>query len=163
MMLISAKVNQWTLLIGSLPLAHLAGGGSGVLHLDPRQVEEVLLTATQTVLGVAILLALCFPRWAAWALLGLFAVQFAIPSTTGRLVLCGVHLVLGLGALVGVAETLARAVQQGGEILGAELVVPGRGHQHLRDVRSAAHHAHPVVDVLVLPGLEAQPPAHAGI
>lgn len=99
-MLISAKVNQWTLLIGSLPIAYLAGGGDGVLHLDARQVEEVLLTAAQTVLGVAILLALRFPRWAAYALLGLFLVQFAIPGTTGRLILSGVYLVIAVGAIV---------------------------------------------------------------
>lgn len=49
--LISSKVNQWTLLIGSLPLAHLLGGGGFALHLDSRQVEEVLLTATQTMMG----------------------------------------------------------------------------------------------------------------
>ena len=40
-------------------------------------------------MGVAILLALRFPRWGAWTLLGLFAVQFAIVDTTGRLLLCG--------------------------------------------------------------------------
>ena len=83
--LISAKVNQWTLLIGSLPVAHLFGGGSTSLVLDARQVEEVLLTATQTLLGVAILLALRFPRWAAYTLFGLFAVQFFIPGLYGRL------------------------------------------------------------------------------
>ena len=86
-MLISAKVNQWTLLVGSLPVAYLLGGGSTSLVLDARQIEEVLLTATQTLMGVAVLLALRFPRWAALALLGLFAVQFAIPGTEGRLVL----------------------------------------------------------------------------
>src|ERR1700733_1741315 len=32
--LISAKVNQWTLLIGSLPVAHLLGGGGSSLQLD---------------------------------------------------------------------------------------------------------------------------------
>ncbi|MDN5725957.1 MAG: sodium:proton exchanger [Propionibacteriales bacterium] len=99
-MLISAKVNQWTLLIGSLPVAYLFGGGDGVLRLDARQIEEVLLTAAQTVLGVAILLALRFPRWAAYALLALFAVQFAIPSTTGRLILSGVYLVIAVVAVV---------------------------------------------------------------
>lgn len=99
-MLISAKVNQWSLLIGSLPIAYLSGGGDGVLVLDARQVEEVFLTAAQTVLGVAVLLSLRFPRWAAWSLLGLFVVQFAIPGTTGRLVLAGVYLVLAAGVLV---------------------------------------------------------------
>jgi cation:H+ antiporter len=32
-MLISSKVNQWTLLVGSLPLAYLAGGGGTALIL----------------------------------------------------------------------------------------------------------------------------------
>ncbi len=51
--LISSKVNQWTLLIGSLPVAHLLGGGGLSLVLDSRQIEEVLLTATQMLMGVA--------------------------------------------------------------------------------------------------------------
>ena len=98
--LISAKVNQWTLLIGSLPVAYLFGGGSTSLVLDTRQVEEVLLTATQTMMGVAILLALRFPRWAACTLLGLFAVQFVIPGMHGRLIISAVYLVLALALLV---------------------------------------------------------------
>jgi hypothetical protein len=32
-------------------------------------------------MGVAVLLALRFPRWAAWALLALFLVQFALTDT----------------------------------------------------------------------------------
>lgn len=98
--LISSKVNQWTLLIGSLPLAYLAGGGTMALHLDARQVEEFLLTATQTLLGVTALLALRFPRWAAWTLLGLFAAQFVLPGQEARYVLCGVYAVLAIGALI---------------------------------------------------------------
>jgi cation:H+ antiporter len=98
--LISSKVNQWTLLVGSLPLAYLAGGGAGALPLDPRQVEEFLLTATQTVLGVAALLALRFPRRLALTLLALFALQFAVPDTTGRYVLCGIYAALAVVALV---------------------------------------------------------------
>ncbi|PTR45644.1 cation:H+ antiporter [Rhodococcus sp. OK611] len=98
-MLISSKVNQWTLLVGSLPLAHLAGGGGPALMLDARQVEEMLLTATQTMMGVALILALRFHRWFAWALLALFIVQFAITSTQGRMLLCGVYAVVALVAL----------------------------------------------------------------
>jgi cation:H+ antiporter len=98
--LISSKVNQWTLLVGSLPLAYLAGGGTTALHLDARQVEEFLLTATQTLLGVAALLALRFPRWAAWTLLGLFAVQFALPGQTARYALCGIYTAVALAALI---------------------------------------------------------------
>ncbi|CPS34604.1 sodium:proton exchanger [Mycobacteroides abscessus] len=98
--LISSKVNQWTLLIGSLPLAHLAGGGGFSLVLDARQVEETLLTATQTMMGVALILALRFHRATAWALLALFVVQFPITSTHGRLILCGVYGVLAIVGLI---------------------------------------------------------------
>lgn len=97
--LISSKVNQWTLLVGSLPLAYLAGGGGTALPLDPRQVEEFLLTATQTLLGVAVLLTLRFPRWLAFTLLGLFAVQYAVPGQAGRYVLVAIYSVIALAAL----------------------------------------------------------------
>ncbi len=98
--LISAKVNQWTLLIGSLPVAYMLGGGSAAMHLDGRQIEEIVLTAAQTLMGVTLLLGLRFQRWAAWALLGLFVVQFPLTSTDGRLALSGVYAVIALVALI---------------------------------------------------------------
>lgn len=98
--LISSKVNQWTLLIGSLPVAHLIGGGGPSLVLDSRQVEEVLLTATQTLMGVALILGLRFHRATACALLGLFVVQFPIASTHGRLLLCGAYTAVAVAGLV---------------------------------------------------------------
>jgi cation:H+ antiporter len=98
--LISSKVNQWTLLMGSLPIAYMAGGGGAALVLDGRQVEEVLLTATQTMMGVAMILALRFHRHTAWALLALFMVQFPITSTEGRLMLCGVYAAIAIAGLV---------------------------------------------------------------
>lgn len=116
--LISSKVNQWTLLMGSLPIAYLAGGGGTELVLDGRQIEEVLLTATQTMMGVALILSLRFHRATAWLLLALFVVQFPITSTTGRLVLCGVYGVLTVVGLIinrrHVAATL-RAPLRGGD------------------------------------------------
>lgn len=116
--LISSKVNQWTLLMGSLPLAYLAGGGGTELVLDGRQIEEVLLTATQTMMGVALILSLRFHRATAWLLLALFVVQFPITSTTGRLVLCGVYGALTVVGLIinrrHVAATL-RAPLRGGD------------------------------------------------
>jgi cation:H+ antiporter len=98
--LISSKINQWTLLVGSLPIAYLAGGGSASLALDTRQVEEMLLTATQTLMGVAILISLRFHRWSAWTLLGLFAIQLPLVSTTARFVLSGIYLGIALVVLV---------------------------------------------------------------
>lgn len=98
--LLSSKVNQWTLLIGTLPFAYLMGGGGPAMHLDTRQVEEVLLTATQTALGFAVLVQLRFHRRAAAALLALFAVQFAFPGTAARLVISAIYAALAAGMLV---------------------------------------------------------------
>lgn len=98
--LIASKVNQWTLLVGSLPIAYMAGGGGTALVLDGRQIEEVLLTATQTMMGVALILSLRFHRNTAWALLALFLVQFPLTSTTARLALCGVYGVLAVIGLI---------------------------------------------------------------
>lgn len=98
--LIASKVNQWSLLVGSLPIAHVLGGGTtGGLPLDGRQVEEFVLTASQTVLGVAIIIALRFHRWSAIALAALFAVQFFVTDTNGRWVLSGVHVAVALVVL----------------------------------------------------------------
>lgn len=91
--LIASKINQWSLLVGSIPLAHLAGGGSTALPLDARQIEEFTLTATQTLLGVAIVITLQFHWRSAVALLALFAVQFIVTDTDGRWVLSALHTV----------------------------------------------------------------------
>lgn len=95
--LVSSKVNQWTLLIGTLPIAYGLGGGSwSGLPLGARQKEEVLLTAAQSLFGVALLLKLRFPQWGALTLLGLFLVQFAWHDSTGHHVMTGVYLALSV-------------------------------------------------------------------
>lgn len=98
--LIASKVNQWSLLVGSLPVAHFLGGGTTTLPLDARQIEEFILTATQTVLGVAIILALRFHWAAAAGLAALFAVQFVVTDTTGRYVLSAIQAILAVGFLI---------------------------------------------------------------
>ncbi|QKW39614.1 sodium:proton exchanger [Actinomadura sp. NAK00032] len=108
--LLSSKVNQWTLLIGTLPLAYRAGGGAWSLPLDSRQAEEVLLTAAQTVLGLALLIDLVFRRWEAAALFALFAVQFVLPDETARLVLSGVYLAIGFSVLIARHRDLGAAM-----------------------------------------------------
>ncbi|MBW8482091.1 sodium:proton exchanger [Actinomadura parmotrematis] len=109
--LLSSKVNQWTLLIGTLPLAYRIGGGGWSLPLDDRQMEEVLLTAAQTVLGLAFLVDLYFERWEAAALFALFAVQFVLPGESARLVLSGVYLAVGFSVLIVKRADLARAMR----------------------------------------------------
>jgi cation:H+ antiporter len=55
-------------------------------------VDEVLLTAAQTVLAVVLLLDLRFLPWKAALLLALFAVQFALPGESARFALSWVYL-----------------------------------------------------------------------
>jgi cation:H+ antiporter len=124
--LISSKVNQWTLLIGSLPVAHVLGGGAPSLALDSRQIEEVLLTATQTLMGVALILGLRFRRAAAWALLALFLVQFPLNSTHGRLLLCGVYATVAIVWLIINRRHLAATVNA--PFVGRAIRHSGRPH-----------------------------------
>jgi len=98
--LLSAEVNQWTLLVGMIPLAFLAGGGGGPLPLDPRQHAEFILTSAQAVLGFAVLSNLRFRFWEALTMLGLFAVQFLVPDPTARMVLAAAYVVFAVVLLV---------------------------------------------------------------
>jgi cation:H+ antiporter len=98
--LLSSKVNQWTLLVGSLPLAYLAGGGSHGLQLDARQTEEFFLTSAQALLALAVVIDLRFNRREAIALLALFVLQFPFPSTTVRMAFSAAYMIGAIGILV---------------------------------------------------------------
>jgi cation:H+ antiporter len=99
--LLSSKVNQWTLLIGGLPLAYaISSGGLNGLPLDSHQTEEVLLTAAQSAFAVAVLLSLSLNRWEAILLFGLFIVQFVIPNDAIRLIIAGIYILLAIGILI---------------------------------------------------------------
>ncbi len=77
--LVSSKVNQWTLLVGTLPLVFAISSGSfHGLPIAPAQREEVLLTAAQTVFALAILSDLGISVREAAALFLLFAAQFPL-------------------------------------------------------------------------------------
>jgi cation:H+ antiporter len=102
--LISSKVNQWTLLVGTLWLVFAIGGGeagpgSGFLnpmHLNERQVEEVFLTAAQSLFAVAVIANLSISRWEAIGLLVLFFGQFAIPIEAVRIGFAIAYIVLAV-------------------------------------------------------------------
>jgi cation:H+ antiporter len=75
--LVSSKVNQWTLLVGTLPIAFAISSGSWHgLPIIARQREEVLLTAAQSLFAVATLCNLSMSLREAWFLFGLFWAQF---------------------------------------------------------------------------------------
>lgn len=98
--LLSSKVNQWTLLLGGLPIAFsLSGETLGGLPLDSRQSEEVFLTAAQSLFAVAILLSLSLSRIEAAGLIGLFTVQFLIPISEVRIVIAIIYITLALAIL----------------------------------------------------------------
>jgi cation:H+ antiporter len=80
--LVSSKVNQWTLLIGCLPIAYAISSGSlNPLPTDARQTEEVLLTAAQSLMAVVLLINLRMSLVEAGALAVLFVAQFATPHS----------------------------------------------------------------------------------
>lgn len=88
--LISSKVNQWTLLIGTLPIAYLLSAGefhfnTGGLPLDDRQREEIFLTAAQSIFAIAVFANLRMGKNEAIILFVLFATQLFITSEQVRL------------------------------------------------------------------------------
>jgi len=96
--LISSAVNQWTLLVGMLPLAYsLAAGRIGAMLLDERQTAEVLLTSAQSIFALVVIANFRFSLIEALILLGLFAVQLFFPSPGFRLAYSVVYMVLALG------------------------------------------------------------------
>ena len=51
--LLASKINQWTLLIGMLPVVFMVSAGRlGPMELDQRQIEEMFLTAAQALFAV---------------------------------------------------------------------------------------------------------------
>ena len=80
--LISSKINQWTLLVGMLPLVYsVALGEPSAFPLDERQQHEVFLTAAQSVFAIALLLDLSLGIYGAGLIFALFAVQAIFPET----------------------------------------------------------------------------------
>jgi cation:H+ antiporter len=119
--LVSSKVNQWTLLVGTLPIAFaLASGSLDGLPIIARQREEVLLTAAQSFFAVAILVNLSMSLREAWILFVLFWTQFLagafVPEDWHGPELVGfsvVYLVLGVVILAGGRRQVPRLFRDG--------------------------------------------------
>jgi len=80
--LVSSKLNQWTLLIATIPVTYsLSVRHLAAIPLDTQQVHEILLTAAQTLYGVSFLLDLRFRMRNALILVTLFLVQFFVPGS----------------------------------------------------------------------------------
>ncbi|SDD08581.1 sodium:proton exchanger [Actinokineospora iranica] len=102
--LISSKVNQWTLLVGTLPVVFgIAAAAPAGLPIDGAQRSELLLTAAQSLFAVTLLLGLSITVRGALVLLGLFVAQFALAALLPAaakgvelLILSGIYLVLAV-------------------------------------------------------------------
>ena len=107
--LVSSKVNQWTLLVGTLPVAFaIASSSTHGLPIIAEQREELLLTAAQSVFAVAILFNLRMSTREALGLFSLFWAQFIVGAVVPdswhgaeRVVVSVVYLLLGVWVLFG--------------------------------------------------------------
>jgi cation:H+ antiporter len=96
--LISSKVNQWTLLIGTLPIVFSLAARQWVvtegLPLDSRQREEIFLTAAQSAFAIAVFINLRMGMQEAIGLFVLFATQLFITDERARVIYAFAYLVL---------------------------------------------------------------------
>jgi cation:H+ antiporter len=99
--LISSKVNQWTLLIGTLGLVYSFGAGQiDALHFDAAQKEEVFLTAAQSLFAVAVIANLTITRNEALMMLSLFFGQFLLTASAVRIGFSIAYIVFAIGIFV---------------------------------------------------------------
>jgi cation:H+ antiporter len=112
--LISSKLNQWTLLIGTLVVVHsLALGRYGVLAFDQKQAAEIWITAAQSLFAIAVLVNFEISVREALVLLILFlsqvvieflmirdAIAIGISSYELLLVYTAIYLVIGVTLFV---------------------------------------------------------------
>lgn len=119
--LVSSKVNQWTLLVGTLPIVFtIAAGGLYGLPVDAHQREELFLTAAQSFFALAVLATLSISLREAWLLFVLFWAQFIIgaivpESLQGveRIAVGAAYMVLGLVIFARERELIRPLIRDG--------------------------------------------------
>jgi cation:H+ antiporter len=109
--LVSSKVNQWTLLVGAIPVAFsIASGAMLGLPLDSRQTEELWLTSAQSLLATLLIANLRFSLWEAAFLALLFFGQLVFPSPEVRYGFIALYGVSFLVILIGDRQRRASLV-----------------------------------------------------
>jgi len=82
--LVSSKVNQWTLLVGAIPLVYAMSSGEWNLligmELENTPRRELLLTSAQSMFAIAVLSDLRFTLYEAIALLVLFVAPWLLAA-----------------------------------------------------------------------------------
>ncbi|WP_435361560.1 sodium/calcium exchanger protein [Haloarchaeobius sp. DFWS5] len=126
--LISSKLNQWTLLIGTLAVVYsISAGAVGTLPFDQKQAAEIWVTAAQSFFAIAILTNFEISLREAIGLLVLFLTQvlaefyvvrtYAEPAATNismdvLYVYTAVYMLLGVGLFVLRRENVRQFVSQ---------------------------------------------------
>lgn len=106
--LLSSKVNQWTLLIGMLPVVFMISGASmAPMVMDQRQIEEMFLTAAQSLFAVAVLANLSFSLFEAGVIFVLFSTQLFFPDPQFRFYYSFLYILLAAGLVVVKKDTRA--------------------------------------------------------
>ncbi|HEX2038284.1 MAG TPA: hypothetical protein VHF47_00985 [Acidimicrobiales bacterium] len=131
--LVSSKVNQWTLLVGTLPVAFaLASGSLHGLPILAEQREELLLTAAQSVFAVAVLFNLRMSVKESVALFSLFWAQFVVGALVPdswhgaeRIVVSVLYVLIGLRMILGHgARRIGKTLHDGFRAPYSELAEP---------------------------------------
>lgn len=129
--LISSKVNQWTLLIGTLPIAFLVSAGDfGFtlgLPLDDRQREEIFLTAAQSAFAIAVFMNLRMARKEATALFVLFATQLFITNEGARMIYAVAYTVLCLFILIATRRQIPHTLGDAWAVMRGRELAPRQG------------------------------------
>jgi cation:H+ antiporter len=126
--LVASKVNQWTLLIGTLGLAYsLALGRPADLPLDARQTEELLLTSAQSLFALALIANFDLSVRESVFLLGTFLLQLFVPGTEARLIFAAVYFVAGIG-LIASSRSRRDSLRQVPEMVREAVRRPPRTH-----------------------------------
>lgn len=85
MNIVSSNINQWTLLVGMLPIVYsMSGGAISSIPLDPEQESELLLTIAQGIVALVFLLNMKLEWWEATLLLVLYLGQAVFANTAAQ-------------------------------------------------------------------------------
>jgi cation:H+ antiporter len=131
--LVSSKVNQWTLLVGSLPVVFaIASGSLHGLPIAGTQRGELLLTAAQSLFAIAVLVNLSLSLGEAGWIFGLFWAQFLASTVGGEawhdevlMATSAVYLVTAVVLLVRRRPEVRRLLRDGLRVPYAELTKGG--------------------------------------
>ena len=141
--LISSKLNQWTLLIGTLVVVHsIALGEYGALAFDAKQAAEIWITAAQSLFALALIINFEIDVREAVGLFLLFISQVVleflaireiihlpISETELLYVFTAVYIVLALGLFAARRESFAQLVSDTRRIVGG--AIRGETQEHL--------------------------------